>query len=39
VKKELLKAFEACAALGATESSAPLPKGRRRGLVRKRKAR
>jgi RNA polymerase sigma factor (sigma-70 family) len=37
VKKELLKAFEACAAHGAEELSAALPKGRRRGLVHKRK--
>lgn len=39
VKKELLKAFESCAALSADESSPPLPKGRKRGLLRKRKPR
>jgi RNA polymerase sigma factor (sigma-70 family) len=39
VKKELLKAYEVCAELGETETSGPLPKGRKRGLVRKRKAR
>ena len=39
VKKELLKAFETCAAHGEKDPSAPLPKGRRRGLVRKRKPR
>jgi RNA polymerase sigma factor (sigma-70 family) len=39
VKKELLKAFEACATLGAKESTAPQGKGRRRGLIHKRKPR
>jgi RNA polymerase sigma factor (sigma-70 family) len=39
VKKELLKAYETCAAHGAKDLSTPLPKGRRRGLVRKHRPR
>lgn len=39
VKKELLKAFESCAALNASASSTAPPKGRKRGLLRKRKPR
>jgi RNA polymerase sigma factor (sigma-70 family) len=37
VKKDLLKAYEMCAAYGAPDKSTPLPKGRKRGLVRKTK--
>jgi RNA polymerase sigma factor (sigma-70 family) len=39
VKKELLKAYETCAAHSAADSSAALRKGRKRGLLRKPKQR
>jgi RNA polymerase sigma factor (sigma-70 family) len=39
VKKELLKAFQTCAAYAARDSSTRLPEGRTRGLVHKRKPR